>query len=146
MNNTFHFELSDSPDPNDVQIIRAGLDVYDALQGAPVDWKPLMLFMRDKQGTIVGGLTGGTYWGWLYISRLWLVEDLRGQGYGSRILAEAEQEALRRGCHHAYLDTQDFQAPPFYEKHGYIVYGVLEDMPLGHRRYSMKKKLASGKE
>jgi diamine N-acetyltransferase len=30
---------------------------------------------------------------------------------------------------------------PFYEKHGYIVYGVLNDMPIGHKRYSLEKKL-----
>jgi GNAT superfamily N-acetyltransferase len=144
MNNEYHFELTDSAEPNDIQVIREGLDAYDATQGAPVDWKPLYLFLRDGQGNIVGGLTGGTYWGWLYIGRLWLVENMRGLGYGSRLLIEAEQEALKRGCHHTYLDTQDFQALRFYQKHGYTIYGELEDMPLGHKRYSLQKKLEQG--
>jgi len=30
---------------------------------------------------------------------------------------------------------------PFYDKYGYVVYGELEDMPIGHTRYSLKKKL-----
>ena len=106
-----------------------------------MDWVPMALFVRDAQGTVVGGLTGGTYWGWLYITHLWVAEHLRGQDYGSRLLAEAEREALRRGCHHVYLDTQDFQALPFYQKRGYTVYGVLDDMPIGHTRYSMQKDL-----
>ena len=144
MNNEYHFELTDSAEPNDIQAIREGLDAYDATQGAPVDWKPLYLFLRDGRGKIVGGLTGGTYWGWLYIGRLWLVENMRSLGYGSRLLIEAEQEALKRGCHHAYLDTQDFQALRFYQKHGYTIYGELEDMPLGHTRYSLQKKLEQG--
>ena len=144
MNNEYHFELTDSAEPNDIQVIREGLDAYDATHGAPVDWKPLYLFLRDGRGNIVGGLTGGTYWGWLYIGRLWLVENVRGLGYGSRLLIEAEQEALKRGCHHAYLDTQDFQALRFYQKHGYTIYGELEDMPLGHTRYSLQKKLEQG--
>jgi GNAT superfamily N-acetyltransferase len=143
MDNKYRIELTDSPDPDDVQVVREGLDAYNAVRGAPVDWKPLMLFLRDKQGAIVGGLTGGTYWGWLYIGRLWIRDDLRGQGYGSQILVEAEQEALRRGCHHVYLDTQDFQALPFYQKHDYTVYGELNDMPLGHIRYSLQKRLES---
>lgn len=134
--------LTASPGPADVQPVREGLDAYDAEQGAPVDWVPLAVFMRDPHGKVVGGLTGGAYWGWLYVARLWIEERLRGQGYGSQILAEAEQEALRRGCRHAYLDTQDFNALTFYEKHGYIVYGVLNDMPVGHKRYSLEKKLA----
>ena len=141
MDNEYCIVLTASPDPTDVQVVREGLDAHNAAQGAPVDWEPLMLFIRDKQGTIVGGLTGGTYWGWLYIGRLWIEEHLRGQGYGSRVLTEAEQEALRRGCHHAYLDTQDFQVLPFYQKHAYTVYGELEDMPIGHTRYSLQKKL-----
>lgn len=141
MNGAYTITLADSPDPADVQVVRDGLDVYNATQGAPVDWVPLALFIRDAQGTVVGGLTGGTYWGWLYVARLWIAEHLRGQDYGSRLLAEAEQEALRRGCHHAYLDTQDFQAPPFYQKHGYTVFGVLENMPIGYTRYSMQKEL-----
>ena len=144
MDNKYHFELTDSAEPNDIQAIREGLDAYDAAQGAPVDWKPLYLFLRDGRGNIVGGLTGGTYWGWLYIGRLWLVENVRGLGYGSRLLIEAEQEALKRGCHHAYLDTQDFQALRFYQKHGYIIYGELENMPLGHKRYSLQRKLEQG--
>jgi len=141
MNNRFRIELTDSPDLNDVQVIRNGLDEFNASKGAPVDWKPLMLFLRDEHNIIVGGLTGGTYWGWLFIGRLWLAENLHNQGHGSRILAEAEKEALRRNCHHVYLDTQDFQALPFYQKHGYTIYGELEDIPLGHTRYSLKKKL-----
>lgn len=141
MDNKYCIELTDSPAPEDVQVIREGLDAYNAAQGAVVDWVPLMLFVRDKRGAVVGGLTGGTYWGWLYIGRLWIEEGLRGQGYGSKVLEEAEQEALRRGCHHVYLDTQDFQALPFYQKRGYTVYGELEDLPLGHKRYSLQKKL-----
>lgn len=137
-------ELTASPDPADVQVVSDGLDAYNAAHGAPMDWVPLTIFVRDGQGDIAGGLIGGTFWGWLYVGRLWIEESLRGQGYGSRLLAEAEQEAVRRGCHHVCLDTQDFQARPFYEKHGYRVYGEVSDMPLGHSRYSLEKKLTPG--
>jgi GNAT superfamily N-acetyltransferase len=84
---------------------------------------------------------GNTYWGWLYISILWLAESLRGQGVGGRLLDMAEQEALDRGCRHAHVDTLDFQALPFYEKHGYAVWGTLNDLPPGHSRYFLKKDL-----
>jgi GNAT superfamily N-acetyltransferase len=141
MEGVYRIELTASPDPADYQVIRDGLDAHSAAQGAPVDWVPLMLVLRNEQGTVVGGLTGGTYWGWLYVGRLWISEHLRGQGYGRRVLAEAELEAVRRGCHHVYLDTQDFQALPFYLELGYTVYGELEDMPIGHTRYSLQKKL-----
>jgi len=53
----------------------------------------------------------------------------------------AEVEARKRGARYAYLDTFDFQAPEFYKKYGYEVFGVLEDFPSGHTRYFMKKQL-----
>jgi len=53
----------------------------------------------------------------------------------------AEEEARRRGCHSVHLDTLSFQALPFYQKHGYAVFGALENHPVGHTRYFLKKKL-----
>jgi len=141
MNTKYQLEITDSPETNAVQAIREGLDAYNTAQGFPVDWQPLYLFLRDEQGKTVGGLTGGTYWGWLDISQLWVADALRGLGYGRRLLMEAEQEAMKRGCHHAYLDTMDFQALGFYQQHGYTIYGELVDIPLGHKRYSLHKKL-----
>jgi len=141
MSNKYQLEITDSPEVNAVQAIREGLDAYNAAQGVPRDWQSLYLFLRDEQGNTVGGLKGGTYWGWLDISQLWVVETLRGLGYGSRLLMAAEQEALKRGCHHAYLDTMDFQALEFYQQHGYTIYGELVDIPLGHKRYSLQKEL-----
>ena len=35
----------------------------------------------------------------------------------------------------------DFQALPFYEKCGYIIFGALEDYPIGHSRYFVRKSL-----
>ncbi len=84
---------------------------------------------------------GASYWGWLVIEILWVAEALRGQGYGSRLLAAAEKEALQRGCRHAHLDTMSFQAPNFYLQHGYQVFGELHDLPHGHRRIFLKKEL-----
>ena len=49
--------------------------------------------------------------------------------------------AARRGCHRASLDTTSFQALPFYLKHGYAIWGQLDDFPIGHSRYFLKKAL-----
>ncbi len=78
---------------------------------------------------------------WLYIDVFWLDESVRRQGWGEKILQTAEEEARGRGCHRVYLDTLDFQALPFYQKYGYSVFGVLDDFPLGHKRYYLQKAL-----
>ena len=134
-------ELEQTPDTADVQAIYTGLNSYNRHYAPDDGYQPLVIVARDEAGRIAGGLAGETYWGWLHIDALWLDEAARGQDYGSQLLAMAEQEAVRRGCHHCHLDTMSFQAQPFYEKHGFTVWGVLEDLPAGHRRIFMKKDL-----
>lgn len=104
---------------------------------------PLELYVRDAAGALVGGLLAETYWGWLYIDRLVIGEALRGQGYGRRLMEQAEQIARKRGCARAYLTTFSFQAPGFYEKLGYRIVGRLDDYPPGMSYYWMRKDFAA---
>lgn len=104
-------------------------------------YKPLSIFIRDEQDVICGGLIGASYWGWTAIDRVWIREDLRGQGYGRKLLEMAETEARIRGCRGIHLDTLSFQAPEFYKKLGFVVFGQIEDTPVGHTRYFLKKRL-----
>jgi GNAT superfamily N-acetyltransferase len=142
MSREYIITLTDSPAPEDLKVVREGLENYNTSMGVELDWVSLALFIRDPEGNVVGGLTGGTYWGWLYVGFFWLVEDVRGQGMGSQLLDQAEKEARRRGCRNSFLDTTSFQSLSFYQKHGYILYGQLDNFPPGHSRYFLKKELA----
>ena len=133
--------VEENPSEQDVRVVREGLHGFNRLYAPEEDYRPLELFLREADGTVSGGLLGETYWGWLHVGILWLEEKKRGLGYGSQLLDAAEQEALRRGCRHVHLDTLSFQALPFYEKNGYSVFGVLEELPAGHRRFFLSKKL-----
>jgi ribosomal protein S18 acetylase RimI-like enzyme len=84
---------------------------------------------------------GATYWDWFSIDLIWVKEELRGRGYGHRLLTLAENEARQRGAKNAHLDTFSFQAPSFYKQHGYQVFGELADFPPGHQRYFLRKQL-----
>ena len=130
-----------SPEPADDQFVRLMLFQYNLLHSEDDRHQLLAVFARDDSGAITGGLLGGTYWDWLHVDILWVREDARRQGLGKRLLAAAEEEAVRRGCRHAHVDTLDFQAPDFYLRQGYTVWGVLEDLPPGHRRIFLKKEL-----
>ncbi len=134
--------LENNPKAEDKQLVRDGLEAinFQARQ-IPQDYLELVLLVRANDGTVMGGLLGGTYWQWLHVGTLWVHEDLRGQGFGSDMLKAAEREAVKRGCHSAFLDTMSWQALPFYQKYGYSVYGQLEDFPLGHTRYYLQKRL-----
>ena len=103
---------------------------------------PLAVLLRAAQGQLVGALTGRTLWGWLVIDLLWVDSSARGEGHGRRLVAAAEQEAMRRGCQHARVDTYSFQAPGFYERCGYARLATLDDFPRGHQRHFYAKTLA----
>src|SRR5687768_17042879 len=78
--------------------VRAGIRGADPADVPARDWEPLCLGLRDAQGAIVGGVYGATMWSWLMIDGLWVADDLRGKGFGSRLLTESERIAAERGC------------------------------------------------
>ena len=141
MNLTYEITLEEKPDPNDINFVRKKLQEYNSLHVKSDNFLHLTVFLRDSQGRIQSGLIGMTYWGWLYVEILWVEKEIRRKGYGNKVLAAAEQEAIRRGCLFAHLDTLSFQALGFYKKQGYEVFGELKDLPIGYTRYFMKKVL-----
>jgi GNAT superfamily N-acetyltransferase len=135
------FAVTDQPSLDDVAFIEDALVAYNVARATPYDRRPLHVFLRDAQGRTIGGITGETNWGWLYVDCFWLPDDLRGEGWGVRLLEAAEDEARKRGCRHVRLFSYSFQAPGFYEKLGYRVFGVLEDYPPGHSQVWLRKDL-----
>lgn len=98
--------------------------------------------IEDTNGEIIAGIRSKMYcWNCLYIDVLWIKEEYRKEGLGSKLLREVEKIAKEKGCHLIHLDTFDFQAKDFYVKHGYEVFGTLDECPQGHKRYFMKKNI-----
>jgi len=85
--------------------------------------------------------TGRTSLGLLFIDLFFIPADLRRDGLGGRLLQLAEDEARRRGCVNAVLYTINFQAPGFYERHGYRILGSVPCLPPGTSRIFMTKPL-----
>ena len=86
-------------------------------------------------------MTGETFGNWLCIWFLFVGEAFRGQGLGSRLLEAAENEFRQCGCKYAFVDTFSYQAPAFYEKHGYREVFTLEDYPYTEKRHYYTKAL-----
>lgn len=120
--------------------VRRGIREADPPDVGARDWVALCLSLRDSEGALVGGLYGATMWAWLMIDGLWVAEELRGRGLGSRLLTESEARAVERGCKGAWLGTFDFQARPFYERHGYEVFAALPGFPAGHTHFHLRKQ------
>ena len=130
-----------TPNENEIKYIREELNQFNNERVGEDGHTPLNIVEYDTNGNIIGGILGGTYWGWMYVDILWVHENHRYKGIGSKLLLEAEKEAVQRGCHHVHLDTMSWQAPEFYQKHGYEVIGILPDIPNGNQKYLLMKAL-----
>ncbi len=107
-----------------------------------IDFENINIKSVDQDGNIIGGCIAKMYcWNVVYVDILWVDESFRNKGIGSKLLKEVEKIASKKKCNLIHLDTFDFQAKDFYIKHGYEIFGVLEDCPFEHCRYYMKKLL-----
>lgn len=129
--------------PNEVE--RSG--VLAALRQFTLDTVPILdnqdfsALVIGHDGGVIGGLVASSRWGGFHIEMVALPTVLRGKGVGSKLLELAEQEARRRNCFHMLLDTQAFQAKPFYERHGFEVFGQIDGPAPYYPRFFMQKPL-----
>jgi GNAT superfamily N-acetyltransferase len=123
-------------------VVTGGLAAYNAAMFRAGDWATLDVVVRDDNtGEPVGGLLGHSSYRLFSLDLFYLPEELRGAGLGSRIIALAEDEARRRGCTVAFVYTVTFQAPGFYERHGYRRFGEIACPPDGATRIFLSKRL-----
>ena len=137
------FRISLEPDatPDEIAVVREGLHQFNFAATGLTQVHPVTLFIRDTDAAIRGGLLGYVWGEWLHITELWMADECRRRGLGSQLLERAEREAARVGARGAFLSTFDFQAPEFYERHGYEVYRMLTGYPPGHTDYHLRKLL-----
>ena len=105
----------------------------------PSKFVPFALLLQDDAVCLKGGVTGTIYCDWLRVDGLWVDDGLRHRGIGTELMTRAENHAVARGCHSAWLKT--FQARGFYEAVGYELFGMLDDHPAGQKQYFLRKRL-----
>jgi len=116
--------VTDAPERQTLEAIANGLRDFNEEVTGISDHRPLAVVAQDPStGETLGGAAGRTSLGLLFLDLFYLPQRLRGSGLGSRILAMAEEEGRSRGCRAAVLYTISFQAPGFYERHGWRIFG-----------------------
>ncbi len=141
MDDSYQILYVEDPEESAWGIIGRGLSAYNKRQAGESNFQRLCFVLQSPDNEIVGGALGEMYWEWFHLDLLWVKDELRGHGYGYHLLLQIENEARKRGARNVFLDTFSFQAPDFYKKYGYQVFGELDDYPPGHQRYFLSKRL-----
>lgn len=79
---SFNYTVSDTADASVRQQIAGPLVRFNESQTGPINFRPLAVVLTDDEGKIVGGLWGGTAYGWLHVDLLIVPAEARGNGAG----------------------------------------------------------------
>jgi GNAT superfamily N-acetyltransferase len=126
---TSALEVGNADAELDAQLNRE-LSTFNIAASGVGDQRELTVSVRDDDGELLGGLSGWTWGTCAGVGMFWIREDARRSGWGSRLLAAAEDEAVARGCEQMVLSSFTFQAPDFYRRHGYTETGRTEGLPV----------------
>lgn len=99
------------------------------------------LTLEDASHSILGGASGVTYYGCLYVDMLWIDDSIRQQGWGSKLMQEAEKIGIERGCTFATVNTMDWEALDFYKKLGYAIEFTRTGYKNESKLYMLRKPL-----
>jgi GNAT superfamily N-acetyltransferase len=138
----YRLSVEREPSIEDRRVLSDALGEFNEPFLPKADPYGVAVLVRGPGGELRAGLDGFTYAGWLFIRDLWVHAELRRNGVGRALMAEAEREARRLGCHSIWVDTFSFQAPGFYAKLGYREFGRL-DYPPDHQRIFLQKQLVA---
>lgn len=117
----YQISYETNPKSEDIQILNDGI-MKEAKQKKGMKQLDFFAFyIRDETGKIVGGCAGDNMYGGLFVGSLWVAEQLRGMGYGTKLMQKAETFAKESGCHFITVNTFDWEALDFYKKLGFYV-------------------------
>jgi ribosomal protein S18 acetylase RimI-like enzyme len=141
MNNIRLIAVDGKLDQIDKDVMVSGMLFYHASKGHPRKSETFSVSLKDDNNKCLGCIVVSFLWNGMEIQSLWIDDPLRHQGWGRKLVETAETEAIKRGCTIAYTNTFTWQAPEFYKKLGYTIYGELDDFPKGSTLYYFQKAL-----
>lgn len=97
--------------------------------------------IKNETQNILGGAKGVVLYGNLYVDALWMDKKIRHQGWGAKLMAEAENIGKECGCTFATVNTMDWEALPFYQKLGYNIEFIREGFENDSKMFMLRKKL-----
>jgi len=84
-------------------------------------------YVAEENDNVIGFASGLTNHKWFYLTDLWVREDYRRQGLGTKLLLMLENKIKSAGIEHIWTWTTGIVNPAFYKKQGYEVFAIFED-------------------
>ena len=124
----------------DLQAVSEGVFSHGRAQARDGNAEPIACLVRDGSRVVAGG-SGRTEFRRLFVSHLWVCEDLRRQGLARRILQALELQAVHRGCRDALIETLDDGVAAYYGRLGYRSVAVVAGYVGPFNRHILVKPL-----
>src|SRR5437764_14747852 len=70
----------------EAQLVRDRLDMFNVGVTGVSAYYPVHFFLKSERGETMGGLLGGIWGGWLYITYLWIDEAARGRRWATKLM------------------------------------------------------------
>lgn len=105
------------------------------------DYEELSYCIENEKSECIAGIVASRDMDCITIDYLFVDDTYRKNGYGSKLLTYLETQAIRLGVKRIILNTFDFQAPAFYKKNGYQLFGKIEPCFSNYGQYFFKKEL-----
>lgn len=137
--NTIKYILDENPTTENDKIIREGIVAFNK-QIIKEQASHFSIFAKHGN-KIIGGALIWEHTDALYIDVLWCDENFRKQGIGSKIISMIDNVARNKMLTKIFVDTYEFQASIFYQKHGFYCIGTIPSYLLGYDRIFMQKDL-----
>jgi len=136
-----NIEVLENPEQELIDYLDKKIDDFNWANWEVSERTPLAAQIKNEQGEVIAGAAARSFGDWLLLDTLWVSDELRGQNIGSKLLKTIEESGKSRGCVKVLLDTLNFQAMPFYKKHGYKIQWVQEGYPKTGCKYFMLKEI-----
>jgi ribosomal protein S18 acetylase RimI-like enzyme len=134
-------EILESPEQELIDFLDEKISEFNMENWEVKERLPLAVQLKNEDGQVIAGAAARSFGDWLLLDTLWVSGELRGQKVGSELLNKIETAGKARGCIKCLLDTLNFQAMPFYKKHGYKIEWVQNGYPKEGCKYYMVKEL-----
>ena len=121
--------------------IHEGFSRYGEQSGVTLRYDAFCFAAEDRNGKIMGAVTGRAYYNEVHIGDLIVEEKYRGRGVGSRLVSTVEETYKGKGYDVITLTTFGFQAPGFYKKLGFKTEFVRENRDPKLSKYFLRKDL-----